>query len=76
MATTLQLRNVPDDLRRQLEERAARSETSLNDYVLRLLARAVRRKRADDTIRRLGRREPVDPDESSAQAIRRERNTR
>jgi len=35
MAATLQIRNVPDDLRHQLEERAARSEASLNDYILR-----------------------------------------
>lgn len=73
MATTLQIRNVPDDLRRQLQERAARSGTSLSEYVLQLLARSVRRGRTDDMIERLAKREPVDPSEGSAEAVRSER---
>ena len=40
--STLQIRDVPDDVRRTLKERAARSGKSLSSYALEELARSAR----------------------------------
>lgn len=76
MPKMIQVRNVPDDLHRELKERAARAGMSLSDYLQGILERAVRRATPGEMRRRLQSREPADPDESSAAAVRSEREAR
>lgn len=76
MPKMIQIRNVPDDLHRELKERAARAGMSLSDYLQGILERAARRATPAEMRRRLESREPVDPDESSAAAVRSEREAR
>lgn len=47
MSTTLQIRDVPDELSRELKARAAAAGQSLSQYALAELARGVRRPRVD-----------------------------
>lgn len=52
MASLLQVRNVPDDIRRALKARAAASGKSLNSYVLSVLERDVARPTVRDVLAR------------------------
>jgi len=47
MSVTLQIRDVPDELSRELKARAAAAGQSLSQYALAELARSVRRPRVD-----------------------------
>lgn len=76
MPKMIQIRNVPDDLHRELKERASGAGMTLSDYLQQLLERAVRRATPEEMRRRLEEREPVDPDEPSAEAVRSEREAR
>lgn len=76
MPTMIQIRNVPDDLHRELKERASEAGMTLSDYLQQLLERAVRRATPEEMRRRLEGREPVDPDEASSRAVRSEREAR
>ena len=76
MPRMIQIRNVPDDLHRELKKRASRAGMTLSDYLQQLLERAVRRATPEEMRRRLEEREPVDPDEASAEAVRSEREAR
>jgi plasmid stability protein len=55
----LQIRNIPDDLHRQLKERAAREGTTMSDLVLRELPRLARRPSPEQVMERIRAREPV-----------------
>jgi antitoxin FitA len=48
---TIQVRNVPDELHRELHGRAARAGVSLSDYVLGELARVAERPAISDVLR-------------------------
>lgn len=76
MPTMVQIRNVPDDLHRELKDRASRAGMTLSDYLQRLLERAVRRATPEEMRARLDGQRPVDPSESSAEAVRAERDER
>src|SRR5579875_2823027 len=54
--TLLQIRNVPEDMRRALKSRAAASGRSLNAYLLDLLRREVARPTVRDVLERAARR--------------------
>lgn len=70
MPKMIQVRNVPDDLHRELKQRAERAGMSLSDYLQRLLERAVERATPEEMRERLEGRAPVDPPESSPDALR------
>jgi antitoxin FitA len=72
----IQIRNVPDSLHRTLRERAARSGRSLSDYLLAELAELASRPTLQELFERISHREPVEPDEPTAAAVRAERDTR
>jgi plasmid stability protein len=55
----LQIRNVPDDVHRDLKERAAREGTTMSELVLRELPRIARQQTTRDVIARILSREPV-----------------
>jgi hypothetical protein len=66
----IQIRNVPEDLRRELKSRAALAGMSLSDYLLRTLRREVDRPSREEWFRQLERLEPVEGSPSAAEIIR------
>jgi plasmid stability protein len=76
MPVTVQIRNVPSDLHRELKARAAREGMSLSDYLLRGLRHALDRPSLDEIRKRLSRRKSVPPHPAPAAAVRAERKSR
>lgn len=72
----VQIRNVPEELHRELKARAAREGRSLSDYLLRELERLAARPPVDDVLARLHRRGHLDVGEDPAAAVRAERDAR
>jgi len=72
----LQIRNVPEDLHRRLKARAAIEGTSLSEYALGELRRAMERPTRTELLERISRRALTVADESSAAAVRAERDAR
>lgn len=74
---TLQIRDVPDDLSRELKARAAAAGQSLSAYALAELARAAARPRVDVLWRSIEAR-PLDARHSvgAAEIVRGERDAR
>jgi len=76
MATMIQIRNVPDDLHRDLKARAARSGMTLSDYLLAELRALAVRPTMREWLDRSASWEPVDVSESPAEALSAERRDR
>ena len=74
--STLQIRNVPDEISRILKARAAAEGRSLSDYALSVLAREADRPTRAEILMRIRSREPVETDVSSVELISRERAER
>jgi len=72
----IQIRNVPDEIHRTLKSRAAKQGVSLSDYVLAELRRMAELPSPEEMFERLQQRSRVNPDVSSAQLIREERDSR
>lgn len=72
----IQIRNVPDPLHRELKARAARAGKSLSEYLLDLVRQAASRPEPQELLARIRERSPVYLDESPADAIRSERESR
>ncbi len=72
----VQIRNVPDDLHRELKARAALAGMSISDFLLQELRRSLERPTREELLRRLSRRTPVRPRPAPAVAVRLERNRR
>lgn len=75
MSKMVQVRNVPEELHRELKARAARAGMSLSDYLLGILRRAVERATPEEMRARLEGRERVTAAPSPAEAVRAERDT-
>src|SRR5437899_6451942 len=73
MPGTIQIRNVPDALRRQLKSRAARTGMSLSNYLLGEIRHLAERPTLEQLRARLERRSAVTPSVPPAQAIRDQR---
>ena len=73
---TVQIRNVPDDVHRTLKSRAALAGQSLSEYALLELRREAQRPSADELFERVRRQQPIVLGESSADAVRAERDNR
>ncbi len=73
---TLQVRNVPDELHRRLKARAALEGQSLSEYALGELRRAMDRPTRRELLARVRQRTAVSSEESAADAIRAERDSR
>ena len=71
--STLQVRNVPEDVQRILKARAAASGQSLSEYVLAELVQSARRPTLDELIVRIGHRGSAEPTTRAADVIREER---
>ena len=74
--TSLQIRNVPDDLHRQLKARAALEGQSLSEYALGELRRAMQRPTRREVAERVAAFERNIVSESAADAVRAERDSR
>ena len=74
MPKMIQVRNVPDDLHRELMRRAKLHGLTLTDYIQGILEREVSKPDRVDVLQRILRREPVDlGGMTAAQLIREER---
>ena len=76
MSRMIQIRNVPDDVHREIKARAARAGMTLSDYLKREVERLVSRPSVDDVLARVGARTRPDLDESIVDAVREERSAR
>jgi antitoxin FitA len=76
MGRMIQIRNVPEDLHKELKLRAAKSGRSLSDYLLIELQELASRPALEDVFARIDHREPIEPSESTADAVRAERDAR
>lgn len=75
MPVTVQIRNVPDTLHRQLKARAALAGMSLSDYLLSALRDVAARPTRDELQARLRDRPSVSLSISPADAVRAERDS-
>jgi len=76
MSVMIQIRNVPEELHRALKSRAAQQGRSLSDYLLAELRQMAAFPTLEEIFERLKQRSRVNPDVSSAQLIREERDSR
>jgi len=76
MSKMIQLRHVPDDVHRKLKARAALEGLSLSEYLLQEVKKVAARPTLAELQARLAQRAPVSVRESSARAVRAERNAR
>lgn len=76
MSKMIQIRDVPDGLHRTLKARAALAGMSLSAYVLEIVRESAERPRVEEVRERLAGLKPVDPGETSAEAVRAERDAR
>lgn len=72
----LQIRNVPDDVHRRLKSRAALAGMSLSELALAELRRSLERPTRRELTERVAARERATLSESSADAVRAERDAR
>ena len=75
MPKMIQIRNVPDEVHRELKVRAARRGQTLSEYLLRLVTRDVSRPSREEVLDRIAAREPWNLSRSSAELIREERDS-
>jgi antitoxin FitA len=76
MSKMIQIRNVPDEVHRELKVRAARSGMSLSEFLLREVERIIELPPIDVVLARLAGRERPRLSETPAQAVRAEREVR
>jgi plasmid stability protein len=74
--TTLQIRNVPDEISRTLKTRAAKKGQSLSEYLLAEVTRIAERPTIEELTERIRLREPVETGTTAAEIIRAERDAR
>jgi plasmid stability protein len=75
MASTLQIRNVPDAVHSRLKARAAEAGMSLSEYLLAEVTRFAALPTRDEMRTRLRRRPRTKLTESAAKMVRRERDS-
>jgi plasmid stability protein len=72
----IQIRNVPENVHRELKARAARGGMTLSDYLLDVIRKATERPEPELLLRRIRDRAAVHVSESPAEAVRAERDAR
>lgn len=72
----VQIRNVPEELNREIKARAALAGMSVSEFLLMELRRSLERPTRQELLRRLARRAPVRPRPTPADAVRTERKRR
>jgi plasmid stability protein len=76
MSVMIQIRNVPEGVHRELKARAALAGMSLSDFLLDEVRRLAERPTLEEMRRRLAQRPREALAESSADAVRAERDSR
>jgi len=76
MSRMIQIRNVGEEVHRQLKARAALAGMSLSEYLLQRLKRDLERPTREELLNRLRQRQPADPGEPIAAALAEERSGR
>ena len=76
MLDVIEIRNVPEELYRRLEARAAEAGMSLSDFLLKEIHEMAEQPTLAEMRARLARLPPVDLSESPADAVRAERDGR
>ena len=76
MSVMVQIRNMPDEMHRILKARAAAEGMSLSDYLLQELRKSAEVPTIAEWLERVRQRAPVNPDISSEEAVRAERDAR
>lgn len=76
MSKMIQIRNVPDDVHREVKARAARAGMSLSDFLLREVERIVDSPPLEEVLARWAARERPRLSKTPAEVIRLERDTR
>lgn len=74
MSVMIQIRNVPEELHRQLKSRAALAGMSLSDYLLGEIRQVAERPTLEEMQKRLQRRPRTSLSLSPAEAVRAERD--
>jgi len=72
----VQIRDVPEDLHRELKSRAALAGMSISEYLLMELRRSLERPTREELLRRLSKRAPARLRPAPADALRAERTRR
>jgi plasmid stability protein len=72
----VQIRNVPDELHRELKSRAALAGMSISEYLLLEIRRSLERPTRETLLRRLSKRAHVRVRPAPADAVRAERKRR
>lgn len=73
MAKMIQIRNVSDEVHRQIKARAARAGMSLSDYLYREVRMLASTPDVDEVLDRIASRGRVKPGEPPGQVVREER---
>lgn len=76
MATMVQIRNVPDELHRELKARAAQAGMTLSDYLLEEIRNLAVRPTMREWAKEVRKEEPVELFKSPAEILREERDRR
>jgi plasmid stability protein len=76
MTRMLQIRNVPDDVHRELKARAARAGMTLTDYLLREVTRVAQQPSVEEVLERIRAQPQARLSETPAEAVRAERQAR
>ena len=76
MSAMIQIRNVPDELHRQLKSRAALAGQSLSEYLLREVGKIAARPTIEDMLKRLDELPPTAFTVDAAEILREERDRR
>ena len=76
MSKMIQIRNVPDEVHREVKARAARSGMSLSDFLLREVERVVAAPPVEEVLARVSRRGRPRLSETPSEAVRAEREAR
>jgi plasmid stability protein len=74
MPAMIQIRNVPNEMHRELKARAAQAGMSLSDYMLSGARKTLERPTMEELLARLKTRSPVVTEESPAEILRAERD--
>lgn len=72
----IQIRNVPDNVHRKLKARAAGKGMSLSEYLLAEVRSIAERPTTEELIATVRARDLIEPKESAAEILRRERDAR
>ena len=76
MAKMIQVRDVPDQLHRELTRRARQARLTLTAYVQRILEREIAHPPAAEVFERIAARDPVDLGATAAELLKAERAER